>query len=104
MTSTKPAEPASTQVPDSAGRFGQFGGRYVPETLIRALDQLALEYDPQPPFDSGHMSKASGTTKAAATALLSKESVKPANVKAATILAWDQAIAAARSRRRKRTA
>lgn len=28
------------QVPDSVGRFGQFGGRYVPETLIAALDQL----------------------------------------------------------------
>jgi tryptophan synthase beta chain len=31
-------------VPDSAGRFGQFGGRYVPETLVRALDQLTDEY------------------------------------------------------------
>jgi tryptophan synthase beta chain len=36
---------ATTQVPDSAGRFGPFGGRYVPETLIRALDELAIEYD-----------------------------------------------------------
>ena len=36
---------ATTQVPDSAGRFGQFGGRYVPETLIHALDELAAEYD-----------------------------------------------------------
>src|SRR5712672_628360 len=36
---------ATKQVPDAAGRFGQFGGRYVPETLIRALDELALEYD-----------------------------------------------------------
>ena len=34
-----------SQVPDSAGRFGRFGGRYVPETLTRALDQLAAEYD-----------------------------------------------------------
>src|SRR4051794_18990604 len=41
MTNTE----ATTQVPDSAGRFGQFGGRYVPETLIRALDQLAVGYD-----------------------------------------------------------
>ena len=64
--------------------------------------QLAIEYDPQPPFDSGHMSKASATTKAAATALLSKDSVTPANMKAATMLAWQQALAAARSRRRKR--
>lgn len=36
---------ASTNVPDTAGRFGQFGGRYVPETLVRALDELAAEYD-----------------------------------------------------------
>jgi len=34
-----------TNVPDPAGRFGPFGGRYVPETLIRALVQLAAEYD-----------------------------------------------------------
>ena len=37
--------PASRQVPDAAGRFGDFGGRYVPETLTHALDQLADEYD-----------------------------------------------------------
>jgi len=37
--------PASSQVPDVAGRFGEFGGRYVPETLTRALDELAAEYD-----------------------------------------------------------
>jgi tryptophan synthase beta chain len=35
----------STQVPDNLGRFGSFGGRYVPETLVRALDELAAEYD-----------------------------------------------------------
>ena len=35
---------ASSQVPDAAGRFGAFGGRYVPETLTRALDELAAEY------------------------------------------------------------
>jgi tryptophan synthase beta chain len=27
------------------GRFGKFGGRYVPETLIAALDELTSEYD-----------------------------------------------------------
>src|SRR5262245_21305446 len=37
--------PVTTQVPDAAGRFGAFGGRYVPEPLIRALDELAVEYD-----------------------------------------------------------
>ncbi len=36
---------ATSQVPDQAGRFGPFGGRYVPETLIRALDQLNEQYD-----------------------------------------------------------
>lgn len=30
--------------PDQRGRFGPFGGRYVPETLIAALDQLKYEY------------------------------------------------------------
>ncbi|MBI4357861.1 MAG: tryptophan synthase subunit beta [Candidatus Omnitrophica bacterium] len=30
--------------PDSAGHFGIFGGRFVPETLIEALDQLAKAY------------------------------------------------------------
>jgi tryptophan synthase beta chain len=39
------ANEVSTQVPDAAGRFGLFGGRYVPETLVRALDELAIEYD-----------------------------------------------------------
>jgi tryptophan synthase beta chain len=37
--------PTSINVPDSAGRFGPFGGRYVPETLTRALEELAAEYD-----------------------------------------------------------
>jgi transcriptional regulator GlxA family with amidase domain len=64
--------------------------------------QLAIEYDPQPPFDSGHMSKASATTKAAATALLSKDSATPANLSAMAKLAWGQAVDAVRSRRRKR--
>lgn len=41
--STAP-QPASSQVPDDAGRFGDFGGRYVPETLVHALDLLAKQY------------------------------------------------------------
>jgi tryptophan synthase beta chain len=38
-----------------AGRFGRYGGRYVPETLIAALDELALAYPritAQPAFRS----------------------------------------------------
>ncbi len=46
MTDTLQARPqAIAQTPDAAGRFGRFGGRYVPETLMRALDQLAAEYE-----------------------------------------------------------
>ncbi len=30
--------------PDSRGRFGDFGGRYVPETLLPALDELEQAY------------------------------------------------------------
>ncbi len=43
MTKTPPA--ATSQVPDAAGRFGPFGGRYVPETLVHALEELTVEYD-----------------------------------------------------------
>jgi tryptophan synthase beta chain len=31
--------------PEAVGRFGPFGGRYVPETLVAALDELAATYD-----------------------------------------------------------
>lgn len=37
--------PATSQVPDAAGRFGDFGGRYVPETLTKALDSLSADYE-----------------------------------------------------------
>jgi tryptophan synthase beta chain len=44
-TTATPTVSKTAQVPDAAGRFGAFGGRYVPETLIRALDELAVDYD-----------------------------------------------------------
>jgi tryptophan synthase beta chain len=31
-------------VPDAAGHYGKFGGRFVPEALMAALDQLDTEY------------------------------------------------------------
>lgn len=31
--------------PDERGRWGQYGGRYVPETLMSALDELTEAYD-----------------------------------------------------------
>ncbi|CAI6080946.1 tryptophan synthase subunit beta [Cohnella sp. JJ-181] len=35
----------TTQVPDTHGRFGGFGGRYVPETLMNALYELEEAYN-----------------------------------------------------------
>ncbi len=33
------------RLPDKKGHFGIFGGKYVPETLMAALDELEREYD-----------------------------------------------------------
>lgn len=35
---------ASVPVPDVHGRFGPYGGRFVPETLMHALEQLSTAY------------------------------------------------------------
>ena len=43
MAATKPGMDAPGAA-ELARRFGEFGGRYVPETLIRALDELEAEY------------------------------------------------------------
>src|SRR3990167_1227241 len=32
------------KLPDRSGHFGIFGGRYVPETLVRALEELVRSY------------------------------------------------------------
>src|SRR5918998_685135 len=46
---TSPASPASpaslAAVPDAAGHFGPYGGTFVPETLVAALEQLTAEYE-----------------------------------------------------------
>jgi putative intracellular protease/amidase len=72
-------------------------GQLAGEDRAKAV-QLIIEYDPQPPFDSGHMSKASVATKTMATALLSKDALTPAGLKAGTLLLWEQAIKKARGR------
>lgn len=46
--------PAVSAVPDERGRFGEFGRRYVPETLMYALDELSQAYEDakkDPEFD-----------------------------------------------------
>jgi putative intracellular protease/amidase len=77
---------------------GQIGG----EARAKAI-QLVIEYDPQPPFDSGHMSKASAATKAMATAALGADMVKNGQLAAPVKLLWGRAIDVARNRGRKRS-
>jgi tryptophan synthase beta chain len=45
MSLTSPSESTSHQLPDALGWFGAFGGRFVPETLMDALNQMAEEYE-----------------------------------------------------------
>ncbi|WP_405136590.1 DJ-1/PfpI family protein [Nocardia sp. NBC_01388] len=65
--------------------------------------QLLIEYDPQPPFDSGHLSKASAATKARAVALT--KHMVPARelfseARAGAKVLWSNAIGRARGSRR----
>src|SRR3989337_1044557 len=39
------AKVLSDAYPDERGRYGPFGGRYVPETLVPALDRLQAAVD-----------------------------------------------------------
>ena len=34
----------NTNLPDNNGKFGQFGGQYVPETLMAALEEVESAY------------------------------------------------------------
>ncbi|HEY9874674.1 MAG TPA: hypothetical protein V6D12_14635, partial [Candidatus Obscuribacterales bacterium] len=43
-SSSQPTDVASTQQPDDLGRFGRFGGKYVPETLMPALSELEAAF------------------------------------------------------------
>ena len=48
MTGTDPAEPDIAPVPDAAGHFPAagiaYGGRFAPEALMAALDELTAAY------------------------------------------------------------
>jgi tryptophan synthase beta chain len=41
---TRGGVPPAAAVPDPAGHFGAYGGRFAPEALMSALDELAREY------------------------------------------------------------
>ena len=44
VVTTTPIPSQTIQYPDSLGRFGQFGGKYVPETLMPALFELETAF------------------------------------------------------------
>ncbi len=44
MTAAPASPPDLTAAPDARGRFGPYGGRFVPETLSEALRQLGEQY------------------------------------------------------------
>jgi tryptophan synthase beta chain len=45
MSTETASQKATSQVPDVSGRFGDFGRRFVPETLMHALEELTKEYE-----------------------------------------------------------
>ncbi len=56
ITPLAPNFSSTVQVPDALGRFGRFGGKYVPETLMPALAELETAYQ-QYRHESGFQSQ-----------------------------------------------
>ncbi len=83
-------------------------GEVAGEQTARAI-QLLIEYDPQPPFDSGHLSKASAAVKREAVALGARQGAQLLvrdpdavlrEVVAIPMVAWKAALGRARVGRR----
>jgi transcriptional regulator GlxA family with amidase domain len=83
-------------------------GQIAGEQTTQAI-QLLIEYDPQPPYDSGHFSKASGAVKREAAAIAAREGAQllardPQAVVGETVavptVLWKGAIRRARTNRR----
>ncbi len=45
MSELFPSAESAYSGPDAAGFFGPYGGRFVPETVIPALEELTAAYD-----------------------------------------------------------
>src|SRR5436190_17618084 len=45
MTTASQGIAERSHEPDAGGHFGPYGGRYMPEALIAAVDEVAAEYD-----------------------------------------------------------
>lgn len=76
----------------------EVGGRRRAEAI-----QLAIEYDPRPPFDSGHPSKASRAVKIEANALLNREAINLPQVSATAKVMWAQVLTRVRGHRKTRS-
>ncbi len=63
--------------------------------------QLAIEYDPQPPYNGGHLSKASAVTKTAALTMLAQEFVRAGQLSRPIQLLWSRSMAKVRDRSRR---
>lgn len=66
---------------------GEIKGKQVAEAI-----QLGIEYDPQPPYDSGHPSKASKATRAMARAGLLAQGTSVSEAVAVPKVAWRRAL------------
>jgi transcriptional regulator GlxA family with amidase domain len=73
---------------------GEIAGRERAETI-----QLYIEYDPRPPFDAGHPSKASKTVVDNATTLGRKIALNPSELRAVPTIAWQRVLNNFRKRR-----
>lgn len=76
---------------------GEIHGRKVAESI-----QLMIEYDPRPPYDSGHPSKATAAVRKIGSIALEeakKGNVNPRELAAIPKVAWQTAIGAYRRRR-----
>lgn len=62
------------------------------------MAQLMIEYDPQPPFDQGHMSKARREIAAAAREESARRAQNPRNALSVPLILWRKAIARMRRR------
>ena len=73
---------------------GELAGRERAEMI-----QLYIEYDPQPPFDAGHPSKASKTVIDTARTALRKQALNPSELGAVPTIAWQRALDKFRTRK-----
>lgn len=76
---------------------GEIAGKQVAEAI-----QLGIEYDPRPPFDSGHPSKASGRTRSLARTGLVARATSLREAVAVPKVAWRRAIDVYRRSRKAR--